>query len=118
MDLYKICIGAVLFGRALLAASSAEEAKMHSLFLMQQNQINDALDRYRDYCDLSGRHDFEMLQQMGIIMLQKGIQEPDPQAYLMTLFGAGISGSSRALEILENGIDHPDPQVQLLSLHF
>ena len=91
---------------------------MHSLYLMQQNKIDEALDRYREYCHLSGRHDFEMLQQMGLVMLQRGIHEEDPQAYLMTLFGAGISGSSGALEILEKGIDHPDPQVQLLSLHF
>ncbi len=118
MKLSHICISAILSYQALMAGSLADEAKMHSLFLMQQNQIYDALDRYRDYCDLNGRHDFEMLQQMGFIMLQKGIQEADPQSYLMTLFGAGISGSSRALEILSHGIDHPDPQVQLLSLHF
>src|SRR3989344_3614478 len=85
---------------------------------MQQNQIDEALDRYREYCDLAGKNDFEILQQMGLIMLQKGIQEEDPQAYLMTLFGAGISGSSGALDILAKGLDHPDPQVQLLALHF
>jgi HEAT repeat protein len=118
MGLFKIGVICSLAAASLFAGTSAEEAKMHSLFLMQQNQIDEALDRYREYCDLSGRHDFEMLQQMGLIMLQKGIQEEDPQSYLMTLFGAGISGSSGALEILEKGIDHPDPQVQLLSLHF
>jgi HEAT repeat protein len=97
---------------------SKEELKMHSLFLMQQNRIEEALDRYRDYCDQLGHLDFEALHTMGLIMLQKGIQEADPQTYLMTLFGAGISGSSGALEILEKGIDHPDPQIQLLALHF
>src|SRR5690606_38526512 len=63
-------------------------------------------------------YDFDTLQQMGLIMLQKGIQEEDPQTYLMALFGAGVSGSSGALEILEKGLHYPDPQVQLLSLHF
>lgn len=105
-------------GTVLMAASQSEEIKMHSLFLMQNNDIDGALDRYQQYCNVSGRHDFETLQQMGLIMLQKGISTEDPQVYLMTLFGAGISGSSGALEILEKGIDHPDPQVQLLSLHF
>src|SRR3989344_8236473 len=103
---------------SLFAISSSEEAKLHSLFLMQHNQIDEALDRYREYCELSGHHDFSVLQQMGLIMLQKGIQTTDPQVYLMTLFGAGISGSSGALEILAKGLDHPDPQIQLLSLHF
>lgn len=118
MGLLKISLIITLSASSLLAASPSEKVKMHSLFLMQQNQIDEALDRYREYCDLSGRHDFEMLQQMGLILLQKGIQEENHQAYLMTLFGAGISGSSGALEILEKGLDHTDPQVQLLSLHF
>jgi HEAT repeat protein len=118
MGLFKKCLVMSWAASVLLAATPAEEAKMHSLFLMQQNQVDEALNRYREYCALAGHPDFEVLQQMGLIMLQKGIQEEDPQAYLMTLFGAGISGSSRALEILEKGIDHSDPQVQLLALHF
>ncbi len=102
----------------LLGAPSSEELKMHSLFLMQKNDLEGAFDRYREYCHLTGRHNFEMLQQMGLILLQKGIQTEDPQSYLMTLFGAGISGSLGALEILEKGLVQPDPQVQLLTLHF
>ena len=100
------------------ATSQSEETKMHALFLMQNNEIEAALGRYQQYCHQSGRYDFETLQQMGLIMLQKGILSEDPQTFLMTLFGSGISGSSGALKILEKGIDHPDPQVQLLSLHF
>ena len=95
---------------SLFAISSSEEAKLHSLFLMQHNQIDEALDRYREYCELSGHHDFSVLQQMGLIMLQKGIQTTDPQVYLMTRLGAGISGSSGALEILAKGLDDRDPQ--------
>lgn len=103
---------------SLFASQQSEETKMHSLFLMQNNDIEGALDRYQQYCSLSGRHDFDTLQQMGLIMLQKGIQTDDPQTYLMTLFGAGISGSTGALDILERGLSHPDPQIQLLCLHF
>lgn len=98
---------------------SAHEIKLHALFLMHQNQIEEALNRYREYALVSGRNDFELLQQMGLILLQRGIQQAeDPQVFFMTLFGAGISGSARALEILEVGLNHPDPQVQLLALHF
>ena len=100
------------------AAVQNEEIKMHSLFLMQNNDIEGALDRYQQYCNNAERYDFEMLQQMGLIMLQKGIQTDDPQTFLMALFGAGISGSSGSLEILEKGLHYPDPQVQLLCLHF
>jgi len=104
-------------GLALLATATSD-LKLQSLFLMQQNKVEESIDRYREYTALTGRHDFEMLQQMGLTLLQKGIQTEDQQIFLMTLFGAGLSGSAGALEILERGIDHPDPQTQLLSLHF
>ncbi|MBI3900624.1 MAG: HEAT repeat domain-containing protein [Chlamydiia bacterium] len=96
----------------------SEEVKLHSLYLMQQNKVEEAIARYREFTHLTGRQDFEALQQMGLILLSKGIQDPDPQVFLMTLFGAGLSGSSSALEILEVGLSHPDPHIQLLALHF
>jgi len=102
----------------LFALKQDEDAKLHALYLMRQNKIEEAFGRYREFSLNAGRHDFEALQQMGLILLQNGIQTPDPQVFLMTLFGAGLSGSLAALEILERGLDHPDPQVQLLSLHF
>ena len=72
---------------------------------MQQNQVEEAIARYREHTQSTGRNDFEILQQMGLILLQKGIQSDDPQTFLMTLFGAGLSGSVGALEILERGLD-------------
>lgn len=100
------------------ATAENDEIKMHSLFLMQNNEIENALQRYQQYCNTSQKYDFETLQQLGLIMLQKGIQSDDPQTFLMALFGAGVSGSAGAMEILEKGLHYPDPQVQLLSLHF
>lgn len=103
---------------ALCGSVLPEESRLHALYLMQQNKIEESIERYREFSQKTGRHDFEILQRMGLILLQKGIQDPDPQTFLMTLFGAGLSGSSGALEILEKGIDHADPQVQLMALHF
>ncbi|MBU6382987.1 MAG: HEAT repeat domain-containing protein [Verrucomicrobia bacterium] len=107
-----------LLTASLLIGGEYDEIKLHSLYLMQHGQIEDAIERYREYADLSGTNDFEVLQQMGLILLQKGIQSPDNQTFMMTLFGAGLSGSAGALEILEKGLSHPDPQIQLLALHF
>ena len=118
MGLFKATVIAAAVSFPLFAAKMADEIKLHALYLMQQNQIEEAFGRYREFSEESGRHDFEALQQMGLILLQKGIQTPDPQVFMMTLFGAGLSGSAGALEILEKGLEHPDPQVQLLALHF
>jgi len=111
-----ICLvlaAAPLFGRTAL-----QDAKMQALYLMQQRKVEESIDRYRELADLSGRHDFELLQQMGLILLQKGVLTEDPQAFLMTLFGAGFSNCVQALEILEKGLDLVDPQIQLLALNF
>jgi HEAT repeat protein len=118
MALFKrLCLG-IGITCSLFAGKTDDEIKQHALYLMQQNQIEEAFGRYREFSELRGRHDFETLQRMGLILLQKGIQTPDPQIFIMTLFGAGLSGSAGALEILETGLAHPDPQVQLLALHF
>lgn len=101
-----------------LFSENGKSIKLHALYLMQQGQIEESFGRYREFSSQTGRHDFEALQQMGLILLQKGIQTSEPQIFMMTLFGAGLSGSTAALEILEKGLTHPDPQIQLLSLHF
>lgn len=109
---------ALLISLPLFSLGEIDEIKLHSLYLMQQNQIEESIEKYREFAEMTGRHDFEVLQQMGLILLQKGIQNEDPQTFTMTLLGAGLSGSANALEILEKGLHHPDPQIQLLSLHF
>lgn len=114
----KVCLVLCLFTAPLFPANELDEIKLHSLYLMQQNQIEASIERYREFSDLTGRHDFEILQQIGLILLQKGIQSADSQTFMMTLLGAGLSGSAAALEILAKGITSPDPQVQLLTLHF
>jgi HEAT repeat protein len=115
MGLSKVYL--TLMTASLLLAGS-DELKHHCLYLMQQNQIEESLAKYQEYAKVSGRHDFEVLQQMGLLLLQRGVLSEDSETFMMTLFGAGLSGSASALEILEKGIEHPDPQVQLLSLHF
>ena len=114
MGFWKIFCTTLVFA----SISASIDDKKHALFLMQQGEIDNAIAKYQESFEASGRYDFEVLHQLGLLMLQKGSIDADPQNYLMTLFGAGISGSAGALEILEKGIDHPDPQVQLLCLHF
>lgn len=116
MGLSKIYLG--LISAHLIFGGEHDEIKLHSLYLMQQGQVEESIEKYREGVDLAGRGDFEILQQMGLILLQKGIQSQDSQTVMMTLFGAGLSGSANALEILEHGLMNPDPQIQLLALHF
>ena len=91
---------------------------IQALYLMQQNRPEEAISYYRTSVKESGRHNFDVLQQMGLLLLNHGIRQPDPQIFLMTLFGAGLSGSASALDILEQGLFHADPHIQLAALHF
>ncbi len=116
MGLFQISLA--ITAPMLIFAATPAEVKMQALFLMQQHKTEESIERYRQYTALIGRSDFEMLQQMGLSLLQKGIQSDDHQTFLITLFGAGLSGSSSALDILEKGLSHPDPQTQILALHF
>ncbi|MBX9744337.1 MAG: hypothetical protein K2X08_03905, partial [Chlamydiales bacterium] len=112
MELLKKCIKRAVTSFILVtsvyASTPIQDAKMQALYLMQQQKIEESIERYRDLAHLSGRHDFDLLQQMGLILLQKGIRQENPQAFLMTLFGAGFSNSARSLEILEKGLEQPD----------
>lgn len=118
MGLSKIILSLSLLVSSALFCSEYDELKLHALYLMQQDQFEESIQKYREYSRTTGRHDFEVLRQMGLILLQKGIQSEDNQTMMMTLFGAGLSGSINAIDILEKGINNPDPQIQLLSLHF
>ena len=105
-----------LFSFLTLGALPADP--MQALYLMQQNRPEEAIAHYRTSVRDTGRHNFEVLQQMGLLLLNHGIRQEDPQIFLMTLFGAGLSGSANALDILEQGLFHPDPHIQLAALHF
>ena len=97
---------------------SQRSSKIYALYLMQNGEVENALSNYQDYAAESGRQDFEVLQQMGLVLFRQGIQSEDPAIFSMTLFGAGLSGSSGTLEILERGLNSPDPQIQMIALHF
>jgi HEAT repeat protein len=91
---------------------------MRSLYMMQSQQIDDALECYENAYAQGGKHDFEVLQQLGHVLLRHGSRSEDPQIVAMSLFGAGLSGSSGVLDILAMGLFHPDPQIQMVALHF
>lgn len=93
------------------------QASSHALFMMQSQSIDEALIRYEEFAELHG-HDFDLLQRMGQIFFTHGIQSEDPDDFAMTLFGAGLSGSTSSLDILERGLYSQDPQLQMIALHF
>jgi HEAT repeat protein len=116
MGLFKACL-TLAFASSLIASSDID-SKRHALYMVQNSDIETALHAYQNYFAQTGHHDFDVLQRMGLVLLQHGIHSDDPTIFTMTLFGAGLSGSAGALEILEKGLFHSDPQIQMVALHF
>lgn len=90
----------------------------HILFLMHTGDTAKALKAYQDYVKESGSHDFELIERIGLIVLDQGFRTRDPEILLLTMFGAGISLNEKALYILEEGITNNQPELQLIALSF
>ncbi|MBS0604068.1 MAG: HEAT repeat domain-containing protein [Verrucomicrobia bacterium] len=92
--------------------------KLHILYLLQSKEFNRAIDLYQEYKIALGRHDFEILQQMGLIILEQGARSSDPETQLTSIFGSSIAGIAASIDILEAGIASPHPQTQMASIQF
>lgn len=86
------------------------------LFLTQSGHAETALNLYRDYATRLGHHDFDLLQNMSLILLEQGYKSNDIEKQIMTLFGAGISLNEKALYLLEEGMKSSQPELQLVSM--
>jgi HEAT repeat protein len=102
------------------ALSFAEEPapvnKQHVLYLLQAREIEKSIDLYREYQKGLGRHDFEVLQQIALLILQQGVKSSDLEIQLTGLFGSKIAGVAASLDVLESAITSPHPQVQLVAV--
>jgi len=96
---------------------SAEE-KTQIYFLMHKNDVVEALEKYKALSQKNHAHDFEALQQMSYILLSQGIDNSEAEMRQASLFGAGLAGSSKSLNILQKGLTTQDPYTQLIALHF
>src|SRR5271163_706015 len=74
--------------------------KMHVLYLMQSKELIRSIDLYQQYRQTLNHHDFEILQQMALIILEQGMRGSDPEQQLISIFGSGIAGISASIDIL------------------
>lgn len=92
--------------------------KLHILYLLQSKEFGRSIDLYREYKQSLGRHDFEVLQQMALLILEQGARSLDPETQLMSIFASGIAGISASVDILEAGILSTEPQTQMAAIQF
>lgn len=107
----------ILFADIIEPKEFKEDANQ-ILFLMQAGHAETAIENYQRYSRKLGRHDFELLQQMGLILLDQGYRSKNLEIQILTLFGAGVSANEKALYILEDSLNSSNPQLQLVGMNF
>lgn len=86
------------------------------LFLIQHGEHEKALKLYQSAYQETKQHDFDLLHQMGLRILQDGYEQNDPECQLLSLFGAAVSAHEDAYYILEGGLKSNFPEIQLIAL--
>jgi hypothetical protein len=101
----------------LILLSAQLFASGHVLHLMSKGDVVGAVQEYRtDVVEASG-HDFEMLQQMALVMLE-GASVREGEEQMLAMFGAGVTQTSAAIPIFRNGISSQHPEVQAAAINF
>lgn len=91
--------------------------RRHILYLMSIRQVEQAIDEYLTIYKSEKKHDFEVLEQICLSLLEIGSSSPNPDDQLLTLFGISLSGSSNSfLTFLDTAIRSPYPEVQAAAL--
>lgn len=98
--------------------SHEQTATSHILYLMHTGETAKALQAYEEYRINTGTNDFDLIEQIGLIVLDQGHRIRDPEIQRLTLFGAGISMNEKALYILEDGMANGEPEQQIIALNF
>jgi HEAT repeat protein len=86
------------------------------LFLIQQGEQAQALKLYQATFQEKGQHDFEVLHQMGLGILDYGFRASDPESQLLALFGASVSAHEDTYYIVEESLKSRFPQIQLIAI--
>jgi HEAT repeat protein len=90
----------------------------HILFLAHTGKLEACIDAYQQLVATTDQHDMELLEELGIALLQQGCQNRNPEVQMLTLFGAGISLNEKVLPLLSQAMAGQDPRLQLIALNF
>lgn len=105
-----------LFQAVFIFHAAGSETSGQILFLVKQGNPAQAIAHYRTFAAANHKHDFELLHQIGLGMLDYGYARSDPETQLLALFGASISANQEAHYLLEEGLKNRYPQIQLIAL--
>jgi HEAT repeat protein len=97
---------------------SANFSPNRVLFLLNHGQIDQAVCQYEKIQEQKGKHDFELLHQMCLSLLEFSMRSSSPEDQLLAVFGAGLALNDQTFYLLEQGLRSSYPQIQVAALSF
>lgn len=101
----------------LCGNSYADDLPHRILFLAHKGNHEEALRLYIEKKNATGSHDFRLLRELAIGILEQGANSKDAEIQRAVLFAAGVSSDERTLPIIVRGLQSPDPNMQLFCLN-
>jgi HEAT repeat protein len=113
---FRILLLFTLFFASLTADDEILRSRI--LYLLKTGKESTAFSLYDDYYKEKGSHDGELLEQIGLILIENGYRSDKSENKLLAIFGAGISMNEKMLTILKEALSSDNPQIQLVALNF
>lgn len=98
------------------SASVESPGFSHVAYMIQTGRIQHAIDTLLQSQNTYLRHS-DILQILGMNLLQTGIHSSNNEAILFSLYGAGISCNERVVPIVRNVLLSDDPYLQLTAIN-
>lgn len=111
----KVLLG--LFLLIVATCSGAEIQRAHIPYLAQRGELKKALELYQAYHAQEKGHDFEILTQIGGILLEKGALSEQKETQLLALYGSAYASLASTLSIVEVALKSRHLQTQLAAVH-
>ncbi|MBP9841965.1 MAG: HEAT repeat domain-containing protein [Simkaniaceae bacterium] len=83
-----------------------------SLPLLHKGLISEAIDEY-----LKGPPNFEVLEDMASLLLEKGMTSNEPETQMISLYGSSFASRFFCLHLCGLGITSQHPMVQMAAIH-
>jgi HEAT repeat protein len=105
----------------LVTCQAKEGLKEQIGFLLRSEGLKRSIELYEQHVQEQSLHDFELLQQIAVVTLEKASHEENHEKHLLSIFGLKIAGTSSSMDlmsILERAIRCDDLALQLLAIQF
>lgn len=107
----------ILFYLLVSMPLSASFSPNRVLFLLNHGQIDQAIDQYKKIQEEKGKHNFELLHQMCLSLLDLSMKSSSPEDQQMAVFGSGIALNDQTFYLFEQGLKSSFPQIQVVAMN-